>query len=146
MCLVHDLAESIVGDFTPDDKVDKQTKLKLEQDAMKTLSNFVSATNIEQAEHLKKLFDAYEAQDCPEARFVKSLDLFDMYLQAYEYEQLNPGVNLGEFLSSADKHPFESPVKEWVRELVDLRNSNSASVLPSDSNLNTIIKFFLNKN
>ena len=69
-----------------------------------------------------------------------------MYLQAYEYEQLNPGVNLGELLSSADKHPFESPVKEWVRELVDLRNSNSASVLPSDSNLNTIIKFFLNKN
>jgi putative hydrolase of HD superfamily len=31
MCLVHDLAESVVGDLTPNDKVGKEEKAKLEK-------------------------------------------------------------------------------------------------------------------
>ena len=31
MCLVHDLPECIVGDLTPSDNVDKETKLNLEK-------------------------------------------------------------------------------------------------------------------
>lgn len=31
MCLIHDLPESIVGDLTPDDNVDKETKHNLEK-------------------------------------------------------------------------------------------------------------------
>ena len=30
MCLIHDLAESITGDFTPSDNVSKEEKQKLE--------------------------------------------------------------------------------------------------------------------
>jgi putative hydrolase of HD superfamily len=31
MCLIHDLAESIVGDLTPSDQVSKQEKLEREK-------------------------------------------------------------------------------------------------------------------
>jgi 5'-deoxynucleotidase YfbR-like HD superfamily hydrolase len=42
MSLIHDLAESIVGDLTPNDKIDKATKEKLENVKLYHRKNFGS--------------------------------------------------------------------------------------------------------
>jgi putative hydrolase of HD superfamily len=111
---------------------------------MKKLTDFVAESSPSTAERVQHLFEEYEAHACAEARFVKQVDLFDMYLQAYEYEQLNPHSDLAEFFSTADSYPFESPVKEWVAKLLHVRASpTTTSLLPADSNLNTILKFYL---
>jgi putative hydrolase of HD superfamily len=110
---------------------------------MKKLADFVKETNPSVSDHLLSLFEEYSTHKCPEAQFVKSLDLFDMYLQAYEYQQLNPEANLEEFFSTATTYPFESPVKEWVAELIQLKESKATDALPPDSNMNTILKLYL---
>jgi len=72
-----------------------------------------------------------------------------MYLQAYEYEILN-NIELTEFFSSVPKHlsdesDFHPKIKEWIKELMSIRE-RKINILSKDSNLNTILKNFLNKN
>lgn len=98
--------------------------------------------------HMRSLYEEYSGHSSPEAIYVKSLDLFDMYLQAYEYELLN-GKDFTEFFQTVanfvdEKSHFEPQVKEWVKELMKIRDQR-ANVLPKDSNLNTILKDILNK-
>ena len=71
-----------------------------------------------------------------------------MFLQAYEYEQLHQ-VDLQEFfgkvpkyLSSQSNELFDSQIKNWIIELMKIRE-NKSNILPSDSNLNTILKNYL---
>jgi putative hydrolase of HD superfamily len=40
MCLVHDMAECIVGDITPHDGIDEEEKHRLEMEAMQSLCKF----------------------------------------------------------------------------------------------------------
>lgn len=108
---------------------------------MDRLTGYVSPSPA--SERLKSLYEEYAAHESAEAKYVKSLDLFDMFLQAYEYEQLQ-GVRLDEFFAHVDKHSFEPQVKEWIDELMHVRNSQ-INILPKDSNLNTILKHYLNK-
>jgi putative hydrolase of HD superfamily len=98
--------------------------------------------------HIQQLFDEYTAHQSPEANYVKSLDLLDMYLQAYEYELINQ-LDLSEFFSKVPNNLDESSsidpqVKEWIRELMQLREKKT-NILPKDSNLNTILRNYLNK-
>jgi len=93
--------------------------------------------------HMQELYKEYSAHDSPEANFVKSLDLFDMFLQAYEYELLYK-VDLSEFWRTVPKclsesSSFEPKVKEWLAELLQLREKKF-NLLPKDSNLNTLLK------
>lgn len=88
MALLHDLAEVRIGDITPHDGVPREEKKRREQEA--ALSLF--------ADHpeLVALWQEAESQSTPEARFVKSMDLLDMGLQALEYSKL--AVDTSEFL------------------------------------------------
>jgi len=78
MCLVHDLAEVIVGDLTPHDDIRGEEKHQLERKAM---------------------FDEYESASTAEAKFVKTMDKLDMGLQAIRYTEQD--IDLSEFISSA---------------------------------------------
>ena len=111
---------------------------------MKKLTDFIKSENESASEIVGKLYAEYSAHQSPEAKFVKCLDLFDMYLQAYEYEQLDPSLDLSEFFSTATTFNFDEPVKHWVEELISLRESRSAQ-LPSDSNMKTVLRHYLNK-
>ena len=101
------------------------------------------------SQHIKVLYEEYSAHTSPEANYVKSLDLFDMYLQAYEYELLHK-TDLSEFFHKAPQFVaetsfFEPQVKAWLNELISLRE-NKVNLLPYDSNLNTLLKnILLNK-
>lgn len=68
------------------------------------------------------LHKEYESQSTPESNAVKDLDIFDMILQAHEYElrMEDPG-RLQEFFDSTNgklKHP---KVVEWAEELYKRR-------------------------
>lgn len=119
LSLVHDMAESIVGDLTPADRIDKSEKQIREEMAMKHISDLVSE---DLGKELYSLWEEYEHQTTPEAVFVKDLDKFEMIFQAHEYEQLaNKPGSLQEFFDST-KGKFRTPqVQEWVKELEETR-------------------------
>ncbi|CAL8101133.1 unnamed protein product [Calicophoron daubneyi] len=86
MAVVHDLAESLVGDITPYCNVTKEEKYTREATAMNQLCDLVPK---ESADEIQALWNEYEAQETMEARFCKDFDKFEMLLQAFEYEKEN---------------------------------------------------------
>jgi len=50
-----------------------------------------------------EIFKEYEAQESPEAIFVKQLDKLDMSLMAEIYQQ-DQGLDLSEFIASAEPY------------------------------------------
>ena len=115
MALVHDLAESIVGDIAPCDNVPKEEKQRREMDAMKHIQELLPA---EASAEVLALFEEYESGQSPAACLVKDLDKFDMILQAYEYEKADkrPG-GLQEFFDSTEGKFKTELVQGWVAEL-----------------------------
>jgi 5'-deoxynucleotidase YfbR-like HD superfamily hydrolase len=53
-------------------------------------------------ELLRQLWDEYEAQESPEARFVKQADTLEAYLQSRHYAALDPDLPLDGFRQMAD--------------------------------------------
>uniref|UniRef100_A0A1E1X132 5'-deoxynucleotidase HDDC2 n=1 Tax=Amblyomma aureolatum TaxID=187763 RepID=A0A1E1X132_9ACAR len=122
MALVHDMGECIVGDITPMCGVSKEEKFRRESEAMNCLAKLVD--NVSAAE-FKSLWEEYEAQNSPESKVVKDLDMFDMILQAHEYEveMQDPG-RLQEFFDSTNGRFQHRIVKQWTEELYKLRASH----------------------
>ncbi|KAG8232928.1 hypothetical protein J437_LFUL011037 [Ladona fulva] len=106
LSLVHDMAESIVGDFTPKCGISALEKHEKEMKAMKDLADLAGTSG----ETFLELFKEFEEQNTPEAKFVKDLDRFDMILQAFEYEKKeNKPHRLQEFFDSVNgklSHPL----------------------------------------
>ncbi|KAL3889096.1 hypothetical protein ACJMK2_001452 [Sinanodonta woodiana] len=122
MSLVHDMAESIVGDLTPSDGVDKEEKHRREKTALMHICSLVSD---DVGAELMSLWQEYEEQKTPESHYVMDLDKFDMIFQAYEYEQIDnkPGF-LQEFFDSTSGKFQTERVQTWARELEELRNQS----------------------
>ena len=121
--------------------------LKQLQTAMEILSDLISDESTRT--HLIQLFNEYGSHESKEANYVKCLDLFDMYLQAYEYEMLNQ-IELNEFFGNVPKHledrsDFNPQIKAWLRELMEIRE-NKVNILVEDSNMNTILRNFIKRN
>lgn len=89
MCIVHDLAEVVVGDITPEDDI--INKAELEHQAFTEI-----------APQFLLLFEEYEAGVSKEAQFVKKMDKLDMALQSRTYERMYD-VDLSGFRKSASK-------------------------------------------
>ncbi|HEX2188323.1 MAG TPA: HD domain-containing protein [Longimicrobiaceae bacterium] len=90
MALVHDLAESLVGDITPYDGVSTEEKHRREREAMLGFCAMLGDDEV------LRLWEEYQAAATPEARFVKDLDKLETVLQAAEYEA-SRGAELAEF-------------------------------------------------
>jgi len=107
--VLHDLAEVRTGDLTPSDGVAPTEKALRERDAIHDL--------LQTRPDLIQIWEAYEAQDHPEARFVRQLDRLDMAIQAVAYTRLG-SPDLTEFLDSADavvQHPLLRPILDALR-------------------------------
>lgn len=84
MALVHDLAECIVGDITPQCGIGREEKHTMEKEAMiKIVSPIAGTLN---AQEIFDLWQEYEENATDESRYVHSLDKLEFALQAYEYE------------------------------------------------------------
>ena len=160
LSLVHDLAESVVGDLTVFDGVPKDEKHRRESEAMLSLTSFLPA---DVGREILSLFNEYSDQKSNEANLVKDLDVFDMLLQgtlrfdsssgvalneinrlAYEYEQLQGDERfLEDFFTSSANKVKSDVVRKWLDQLMQYRSSGHVRRLPADSNLNTILKHLL---
>lgn len=109
MALIHDLPEIFCGDFTPK-QIAPAEKRRLETDAMQEITRML------QTPQLADLFAEFEAQQTPEAKFVKALDRVDNVLTAsyYKTEQNIDLVN--EFAASA--LPRLSQLDEETRKML----------------------------
>ncbi|KAG0248764.1 HD domain-containing protein 2 [Actinomortierella ambigua] len=115
MAIVHDLAESLVGDITPYDGVTEEDKHTREKNAMHHLCHDLLGWT-EQAQEISSLWAEYEAASTPEALLVKDFDKFEMIMQALEYEK-SENTTLESFFAGTKgkfKHPM---VTGWVNEL-----------------------------
>lgn len=92
LCLLHDIAEAVVGDITPHDGVSKDEKQRRERKA--------AGEMLGDHPGLLALWQEYEAQQTPEARFARSLDKLDMGVQASCYRDL---ADTSEFVESAER-------------------------------------------
>ena len=93
IALVHDLAESIVGDITPRDQVPAEVKKQKELEAMQSITVLLPVWS---KSEVMELWTEYEDQSSPESLIVKDLDKFDMILQGFEYEKAQK-MRLDEF-------------------------------------------------
>jgi putative hydrolase of HD superfamily len=81
MVLIHDLAESIVGDYIPGD-VSARQKLVMEKEAMESI---LSSLPRETREDYEKIWLEYLRDNTEIARFVHRIDKLEMALQADRY-------------------------------------------------------------
>ncbi|KAJ1659972.1 hypothetical protein IWQ61_001036 [Dispira simplex] len=124
MCLVHDLAESLVGDITPYQGISNQEKHLREAQAMGQLCDLIKESAV--SKEMMALWREYEACETAEAQLVKDLDKFEMIVQAFEYEQSDE-KSLDSFFQSTQgkfKHP---QVQQWVKALYARRAARTAN-------------------
>lgn len=99
--VVHDIAESLVGDITPFEGVTKEEKHRREWETIQYLSELIKPYNEPFSKELMELWLDYEEIRCIEARYVKDVDKFEMIQQAWDYEQdYGLKYDLEEFYSS----------------------------------------------
>ncbi|WP_372364999.1 HD family hydrolase [Candidatus Uabimicrobium sp. HlEnr_7] len=116
MCLLHDIAEAYTGDFTPQHQITKTEKQHLEQQAMEQL-----LAKLARGAYYIELWQEYEEQQTPEAKFVKNMDRLDMILQASIYEYIYK-KDLSEFMSAIEK--INCPhIQKIFRDLCEIRES-----------------------
>ncbi|XP_030745912.1 HD domain-containing protein 2 [Sitophilus oryzae] len=124
LCLVHDLAEAIVGDITPHDNVPEDEKHKQEDEAMKEITGHIGQPGL----LIYNLYKEYEAKETPEARFVKDLDRFDLLFTAACYEKRDGEALKCQEYFDALEGKFSNPfVKKLVETLEQERNSKNKS-------------------
>ncbi|GAB2219180.1 hypothetical protein Droror1_Dr00006811 [Drosera rotundifolia] len=118
MAIVHDIAEAIVGDITPEDGVSKSEKSRREQEALNHMCDLLGEGP--RADEVSQLWMDYEVNSSPEAKIVKDFDKLEMILQALEYEN-GQEKDLDEFFqSTAGKFQTELG-KGWAAEIVSRR-------------------------
>ncbi|KAF3921142.1 hypothetical protein ABW21_db0201264 [Orbilia brochopaga] len=122
MALMHDIAESVVGDFTPSDPISKEEKHRRESTTVEYFATtLLEKVNPRLARELVELFEEYENRETKEAAFVHDIDVYDMLLQAFEYEKETKGAtNLDGFMKS-EARLTTAAVKQWTRELLEER-------------------------
>ncbi|KAI9042909.1 HD domain-containing protein [Aspergillus affinis] len=124
MALIHDMAESLVGDITPVDKVDKSEKARREADVMDYISkNLLGAVpgGMLAGTDILKVFQEYEDNVTLEAKYVHDIDKMELLLQMVEYERTHD-LDLSEFCHVASKVQLPE-IKEWAATVLQEREA-----------------------
>jgi putative hydrolase of HD superfamily len=123
MCLIHDMAEAIVGDITPVDGVAKPEKSRREAATMDYISkNLLGKVygGLAGAE-IRALWQEYEDSETLDSHFVHDLDKMELLTQMVEYEKrANRTLDLGEFAYVATRIVLPE-TKKWAEEILKER-------------------------
>lgn len=123
MALIHDMAESLVGDITPVDGVTKSEKSRRETETMDYLCKGLlgKVDSGAHGQHIRQIWQEYEDAETMESKFVHDVDKVELLLQMMEYERTYQGrLDLGEFSWVATR--IELPeVQAWAAELFSER-------------------------
>lgn len=127
MALVHDIAESLVGDIVPHDKkIDKIEKSKREYKAILYLCDIINNYSVERSNEIKELWIDYELQRNIESNIVKDIDKYELLIQTFEYERLYK-TRMDEFYSCR-KVIKNIEIQKMADELIDQRNNFLKSI------------------
>ncbi|CAN6668322.1 5'-deoxynucleotidase Ygk1p [Trichomonascus vanleenenianus] len=123
MALVHDMAESLTGDITPEDPVSKEEKHRRELEAITYLRDLLKPFNSDVADEMYELWNEYENVSTKEARFVKDVDKFELMVQCLEEEKrYAKKKDLGVFMGVRSQIKT-SMVSEWADEVLREREA-----------------------
>ena len=114
MALLHDLAESIVGDYTPGE-ISKQKKIELENDAMKKI---LEKLPHELIKNYQDVWNEFLVGESEESIFVHEMDKLEMIFQAKQY--LDEGFSkekIQAFIDSANNEIKSKDLKEIITKL-----------------------------
>ncbi|MEF8806417.1 HD domain-containing protein [Natronomonas sp.] len=95
---VHDVAEAEIGDIATRAETGAQTVEKAEKERRERAAMDGPLAGL--GTDIREVWEAYEARESPEARFVKDMDLLDTCLQALVYERegrYDPDADNGHF-------------------------------------------------
>lgn len=139
MALVHDMAECLVGDITPMDKVPKEEKNRREATTMDYLTRTLlgAVDGGLQGRGMRAIWQEYEDSETLEAKFVHDVDKMELLLQMVEYEKRGKGsLDLGEFLNVAQRIDLEE-MKGWCKEVLKERQEfwKGLGIRPDNSRL-----------
>ena len=107
--MLHDLAESRIGDITPN-QITKEKKMELENKAFSEIVEHLP-------ERIKlqylKIWDEFQENNSPESNIVHQIDKLEMALQARVYQKKgHPEEKLEPFFESARMHIVHPKLKE----------------------------------
>jgi putative hydrolases of HD superfamily len=114
LCLVHDLGEAINGDVPATEGADPAIKSDRERRDLATLLGPLPQAA---RERLMAVWEEYEADATPEARFVKGLDKLETMVQHNQgknVEGFDYAFNLGYGVAYTARHPLLSAMREVV--------------------------------
>ena len=114
MILLHDLAESEIGDFTPGE-ISVEKKMELENKAFEKIASSLPDKIKSQ---YQKLWEEYQNQDSEDAKIVHQLDRLEMALQAKIYYDEGHG-DISLFLKSAENEITHPKLKELFRNIME---------------------------
>jgi len=116
MILLHDLAESKIGDFTPY-QISKENKVKIENDAFDEIIDTLPDTiKLQYAEIWKE----YQKQESPESKIVHQIDKLEMALQAKMYQKEGGSKEEVEtFFKSAESEITHPKLKEIFTKIIE---------------------------
>jgi putative hydrolase of HD superfamily len=99
MAILHDLAESIIGDYLPNE-IGRKPKRDLEKNAMELiLQSIPRSIRLK----YKKIWAEYVQNKTQAAIFVHMVDKLELALQAKQYERDYPKAVLAQFLNTSRK-------------------------------------------
>ncbi|EGW34360.1 uncharacterized protein SPAPADRAFT_149136 [Spathaspora passalidarum NRRL Y-27907] len=122
IAVVHDIAETLVGDITPFCGISKEEKHRRELATIEFLSEIIKPYNEPFSYEIKELWLDYEEIRTPEARYVKDIDKYEMIETAWEYEQqFGLTYDLSQFYTA--RAAIKTPeISELCDEVIRRRN------------------------
>lgn len=123
MCLIHDMAELLVGDITPVDGVPKPEKSRREAETMDFLTNNLlrNVAGGITGQEIRAIWQEYEDSETLESQFIHDVDKVELLLQMVEYEKRADGqVNLEEFTWVATRITLPE-MKVWGEDIIKER-------------------------
>jgi len=116
MVLLHDLAESKIGDYTPD-QISKEKKKELENKAF-----FEIVRNLPDSVRTQylKIWQEYQENNSPESKIVHQIDRLEMVLQAKLYQKEGHSKEkLYSFFESAKIDIVHPKLKELFKKILE---------------------------
>ena len=116
MVLLHDLAESKIGDFTPG-QISKEKKEKIENNAFYEMIGKLPRSIKSKYEEIWK---EYQQQTSLESQIVHQIDRLEMALQAKMYQKSGSSKeNISSFLETAKSEITHPKLKEIFTKIVE---------------------------
>ena len=115
MILLHDLAESKIGDFTPD-QISKDKKEKIENNAYdEIIDTLPDSIKLQYG----TIWEEYQNQESPESIIIHQIDKLEMVLQAKMYQKGGASLEVVEsFFKSAESEITHPKLKELFDQIV----------------------------